>query len=426
MSFRRIILLLFVLSPLLSCRNSGQGKNPYPQQTTGKRVLFLEIADPEGRISPEQLVRFNRFLSSLLGQGTGYRIIRLESGQITEPLEGCASSLPDKTLIALMDKNRADRIFFGDILETGRDSAILFLNSAEKSSGPLIIHPRQIPLILDDKGCWETGEPLRTDRPGRKTIMLDPGHGGIDTGAEAWFKGKKIKEVDSNNELSRLLGRELAARGYSVIYTRDPDTDVFITPKERSEIINRRDPDLLISIHHDFSERSSDSGFAVYWSSFKPVLESRDAYIMIDHEKRPYLSQTTIRGDSVVYFTNHYGTRTSTRNLPWWTNINPFVQDDTPPLAARESLRLGYLVYNQLKRSNYLKPYHYTPGKIIESRDYSLLRLAAVPSILIEAGFVTSPSDMTELSNVENRKLFILSVADGVDAFFEGIATNSP
>jgi len=90
--------------------------------------------------------------------------------------------------------------------------------------------------------------------PSVKTIVIDPGHGGNDFGAV--FGGRR--ESDDVLRLSLAVRNLLQAQGQRVIMTRT--SDVFVTLGERSEISNRNNADLFVSIHRNASVKTSANG----------------------------------------------------------------------------------------------------------------------------------------------------------------------
>ena len=76
-----------------------------------------------------------------------------------------------------------------------------------------------------------------------KTIVIDPGHGGKDTGAQ----GKNSNEKDIVLAVGKLLKKDLEKEGFKVKMTRDKD--VFIELGERANLANQWDGDLFISLH---------------------------------------------------------------------------------------------------------------------------------------------------------------------------------
>lgn len=90
------------------------------------------------------------------------------------------------------------------------------------------------------------------------SIVVDPGHGGFDPGTRGVMTG--VKEKDLNLEVSGKLETKLKNLGANVKMTRDESTvlseDEKLSLDDRITFVNNNSPDLLISIHHNFSEES--------------------------------------------------------------------------------------------------------------------------------------------------------------------------
>lgn len=99
-------------------------------------------------------------------------------------------------------------------------------------------------------------------------ILLDPGHGGRDTGAIGLL-GSEFTEKTINLNTALALRQKLQALGANVKMTRD--TDIFVTLSDRLAYSMKVLPDLFISLHADHlgdtNDNSSASGFSVYYSS---------------------------------------------------------------------------------------------------------------------------------------------------------------
>jgi len=98
------------------------------------------------------------------------------------------------------------------------------------------------------------------------TILIDPGHGGVDPGAVNKKYG--IQEKDLNLEISKKLGDILEEKNIRVLYTREDDNVPWITQMEslrkRVEIEGYVKPDLFVSIHINSSLRPTSTGFEVW------------------------------------------------------------------------------------------------------------------------------------------------------------------
>jgi len=93
-----------------------------------------------------------------------------------------------------------------------------------------------------------------------KTIVVDPGHGGVDMGATG---RQGTREKDVNFDVAMRLKEKLEDAGCRVVMTRNDD--VFISLYERSHIANSLYADLFISIHTNFHPKSEVKGMEVYY-----------------------------------------------------------------------------------------------------------------------------------------------------------------
>lgn len=94
-------------------------------------------------------------------------------------------------------------------------------------------------------------------------IVLDAGHGGNNPGATAAFGGVQYCEDEMNFALVCRIQDELESLGATVILTRDTDTDLSLY--DRTVIIRRAKPDLMISVHRNSSVSASVNGFESYY-----------------------------------------------------------------------------------------------------------------------------------------------------------------
>lgn len=120
-----------------------------------------------------------------------------------------------------------------------------------------------------------------------KTIYLDPGHGGIDSGTTY----KNIFEKDINLILCKKLQESLIDNGAMVYLTRDTDKDLSLskTNRKRSDLINRAylinktKPDMYISIHVNYLSNTKYKGLQIFYNNKnkknKEIADSLTKYI---------------------------------------------------------------------------------------------------------------------------------------------------
>ncbi|MDF5709855.1 MAG: N-acetylmuramoyl-L-alanine amidase [Nostoc sp. S4] len=107
-------------------------------------------------------------------------------------------------------------------------------------------------------------------------ILLDPGHGGKESGASG---PTGYLEKDVNLVVSKLLRDELVKRGATVVMTREDDKEVSLA--ERQAIISQQEPAIAISIHHnslpDDGDAEKTKGFAAFW--YQPQAHSLAVFL---------------------------------------------------------------------------------------------------------------------------------------------------
>ena len=109
------------------------------------------------------------------------------------------------------------------------------------------------------------------------TVVIDAGHGGIDGGVVGVESG--VKESDINLDLSRRLGRVFSESGFAVVQTRETEAGLYGSTtsgykkrdmQKRSEIINKSNPVLVISVHQNFFSLRSRRGAQVFFRESNP------------------------------------------------------------------------------------------------------------------------------------------------------------
>ena len=199
------------------------------------------------------------------------------------------------------------------------------------------------------------------------TVIIDPGHGGQDSGATE--PSKALKEKDLTLALARKLAEVLESEGVArAVLTRMEDQTLGLD--ERAGFANSRG-DLFISLHVGNSFRPSAQGFSLYhWS---PAF--RD----------PVASPMTGPG------------------APWENGQSPY---------WRQSRRLAGLLERELRQS-----LSWPSGGVIEA-DLYLLRRVAMPAVLLELGSVNYPPEATDLARPSFQEAVAHAVAEAVRQFW--------
>ncbi|WP_245417522.1 N-acetylmuramoyl-L-alanine amidase [Aminobacter sp. AP02] len=224
----------------------------------------------------------------------------------------------------------------------------------------------------------------RGDRP--FTIVLDPGHGGIDGGAEG-LNGTVEKSVTL--AFAKELKSKLASNSaYKVVLTRE--NDEFLRLDDRVRIARQQEADLFISIHADTIRLKGIRGATVYTMSDKA--SDADAQALADREN---LSDQLAGVD--VAEENHE------------------VSDILVDLIRRETH--GFSARFARSLVGELSP---TVGMINNphrSAGFKVLKAPDVPSVLVELGYLSNPQDEEQLRSSDWREKAATSISKAVAAF---------
>ena len=197
-------------------------------------------------------------------------------------------------------------------------------------------------------------------------IVIDPGHGGKDPGAIG-VSGIKEKNVALGMalKLGKLIERKMP--GVKVVYTRKDDT--FIPLDKRGQIANAAEGKLFISLHCNSTEKkpSSAKGFEVY--ILRPG-RTKEAIRIAEFE------------NSVIKLEKDYEKRYAKLDNESFILINM-----AQSAYARYSERFGELLHDEVKESNQLK------SRGVKQAGLYVLVGASMPSVLIEAGFISNAQE---------------------------------
>ncbi len=218
---------------------------------------------------------------------------------------------------------------------------------------------------------------------GRLTIVIDPGHGGVDPGA---IGHSGIEEKGIVLEIARDFAAELARlSGAAVRLTRH--SDVFLPLAERVAIAQALKADLLISVHADSCPEAGARGLSIY--TLSEVASDRFAAALADHENRV---------DSLYGVNLHQVDK----------NVASILFD----LARRETLNLSLAMQHRLisdlsGRTRLLE----RPAR---SANFAVLRSPSVPAMLIETGFLSNDADEALLRTQPYRQRLARLLAHGL------------
>lgn len=223
----------------------------------------------------------------------------------------------------------------------------------------------------------DPGGPLR--------IVLDPGHGGIDPGAQQGG----LREADLMLRFALELREVLLRAGHEVVLTREDDR--FVSLERRVAIAQEVRADLFVSLHADSLAGGQASGASVYTLS-EDAADAASVALTERHERDDLLSGIDLTGtdDRVA------GVLMQIARL-----------DNTP----RSRALAGHVVDGI---RNALGAVHKRP---LQQAGFSVLKAADIPSILIELGFLSTDTDLDRLQDAAWRAGMAAGIRDGIAAW---------
>lgn len=244
--------------------------------------------------------------------------------------------------------------------------------------------------------------PARAQNIYRPLIVLDPGHGGHDSGAQKFGTVEK----DVVLAFGKLLRDKLVASGrYRVLMTRD--TDRFVDLDERREFAERHKAALFIAIHADYASTSA-SGATIY-SLRENVAES------LKRSTRSTVRQRVLSGSELKPIKAEApGEAGAVKSF-----LADLAQREVDSNKDRTSV-FAQSVIEYMGRSTTLRD---NPDR---SAAFRVLKTAQVPAVLIELAYVTNQRDAQNLRSEEWRRKVSQSLMTAIDNYFSDHSTRVP
>jgi N-acetylmuramoyl-L-alanine amidase len=213
-----------------------------------------------------------------------------------------------------------------------------------------------------------TREPLvpHTSFPHRKKaepfalVILDPGHGGQDSGAMAG----NILEKDLTLDIAQRVDRLLGVQGISTLLTRAGDS--YVSLSDRTQLINRTNDAIVVSIHFDQGPRPDVSGIETYFAA----------------------QQTT--------------------GIPTIASWLPFLQKIANVRPNLESQSLAQLIQQQLVAHTQ------AINRGTKAEQFYVLANVRHPAVLVEGGFLTNKNEIGKLLDTNYREQLAVAISDAI------------
>jgi N-acetylmuramoyl-L-alanine amidase len=191
-------------------------------------------------------------------------------------------------------------------------------------------------------------------------VILDPGHGGEDSGAIA----SGVSEKDLTLDIARRVGRLLDEKGMSALLTRTGDS--YVSLGDRAQLINRARNAVVVSIHFNDGPRPGVSGIETYFAA----------------------QQAT--------------------GMPLIASWLPLLQKVATPRPNPQSQSLAQFVQQELVARTH------AIDRGTKAQQFYVLANVRHPAVLVEGGFLTSKSDIGKLAEGNYREELAVAIRDGI------------
>lgn len=222
-------------------------------------------------------------------------------------------------------------------------------------------------------------------------VVLDAGHGGRDPGAIGSKQANNEKTINLNvvKEVGRLLQNNCP--DVQVIYTRQ--TDVFVPLDRRASIANKAKADLFISVHVNALPKNAKKAMGV--QSYTLTLRTAETNLEVEKRENSVI-QFEENGASKYSFANPNSTESDI--------IFELMQDRD----MKESVAFAEMVQNEMVRTGRRN------NMGVLQANLAVLRLTYMPSVLLEIGYISTPSEEAFLISQQGQQTIAKCIYNAV------------
>lgn len=233
------------------------------------------------------------------------------------------------------------------------------------------------------------------------TIVLDAGHGGSDHGANRYYSEfGTLREKDITLSVVLKIGRMLEKdKDFKVIYTRKIDEYPSLT--DRTTLANRSKADLFISVHVNANVKTSPYG--------------TETFVQGPDQNKTNLEVAKAEND-VIYLDE--------KDRQMFASYDPKSPESLIALKIQQSKYLeSSLLFGSFVEGNFAKKdKRFSRG--VKQQNLHVLRLNAMPSVLIETGFISNYDDAMYLGSDKGQNEIAESIYDAILSYKKAIGRN--
>ena len=221
-----------------------------------------------------------------------------------------------------------------------------------------------------------------------KTIVIDPGHGGIESGAKGKF-GTKEKDITLGIglKLKTIIERNLA---YRVVMTRDSDIDKSL--EDRAAIANNNKAYLFISIHANGSHRRNARGSETFFLGLNATDEEARRLAYLENNESYLEDQISSEEEDDI------------KMILWNMAQSAYI---------KQSSQLAETI--QIQLNSLLK----TRNRGIRQAHFKVLTNVACPAVLVEVAFISNPEEEEKLKNQQFQNNVAIAIYNGLKNYIQ-------
>jgi N-acetylmuramoyl-L-alanine amidase len=217
-------------------------------------------------------------------------------------------------------------------------------------------------------------------------VLIDPGHGGEESGAVGYFdarKQRRVFEKDLSLRLAKKVKEELSRKSTTAYLTRSMDRTVSL--QERADLADLVKADLFLSIHFNSSADAKSHGFELYYLDNSSNVATRKV------EKAENLN---LQGEEHI--------------------VNQILVDLVVQQTVTHSRLLAREVHERVKP---IVKRHRMADRGIKPGLFYVLALSKRPGLLVEVGFISNPDELKKINDDRYMSELARGIADGVIAY---------
>ena len=211
---------------------------------------------------------------------------------------------------------------------------------------------------VDANGAWV--KDASKDKNTKRSIFLDPGHGGSDSGAVSGG----VREKDLTLSVYNKVSSKLASLGYTVLTSRSVDKDVDLV--DRADQANKANADMLLSIHFNAGGRGIARGIETY-------------YYQSQEDRVPKINKENHNNSERLERSRKLANKVQ-QNLLYQTGAN---------------------------------------DRGVKRASFTVLRETSIPSILVELGFIDNPEERNKIKTNEYQERLANGIVDGIVEYYK-------